>query len=144
MDGKSIALMRKKKGINQEELAHLLSVNTATLSRWENGHFEPKASTIKKLCEILDCTETELLNGQTDGRVRITLVYDWDKMKEGSIDMMENDFELILGSQGQVGIKGSGRFTSRGSIDEFLGKVREQLEIALDAQIRRGVIPQGA
>ena len=142
LNGQNISVIRKRKGLNQEELAHMLSVNTATLSRWENGHFEPKASVIKKLCEVLGCTESELLNGPDDGRVRLTLVYDWGQMKEGNIDMTGNDFELILGSQGQIGLKGAGLLTSAEAIDEFLSRVREQLTIALDAQKRRGAIPQ--
>lgn len=140
MNGQNIAVIRKHKGINQEELAHMLSVNTATLSRWENGHFEPKASVLKKLCEVLGCTESELLNGPSDGKVKITLVYDWEHMKGGSIDMAGNEFELILGSNGQIGLKGAGMLTSAEAIDEFLSRVREQLTIALDAQIKRGVV----
>ena len=64
-------------------------------------------------------------------------------MKEGNIDMNGNDFELILGSQGKIGLKGAGTITSTEAIDEFLARVREQLIIALDAQVRRGAI-QGA
>lgn len=143
MNGQNIAILRKRKGINQEELAHMLFINVATLSRWENGHFEPKASVIKRLCEVLGCTESELLSGPDDGKIKITLVYDWSHMKEGSIDMNGNDFELILGSQGQIGLKGAGMLTSHEAIDDFLARVREQLEIALEAQVRRGAI-QGA
>ena len=140
MEGRNIAELRKQKGMTQEELAHLLSITTVTLSRWENGHFEPKASVIKKLCEVLGCTESELLNGPSDGNVKITLVYDWGKMKEGRIDMNGNEFELILGSNGQIGLKGAGMLTSAEAIDEFLSRVKEQLTIALDAQIKRGVV----
>ena len=54
--------------------------------------------------------------------------------------MIENKFKLVLGEDGQIGISGMGMLTSREAIDEFLGRVREQLEVALDAQVRRGVI----
>ena len=64
MDGRNIAVIRKKRKITQEELAQALSINTVTLSRWENGHFEPKASMIKKLCEMLSCTESEGLSSK--------------------------------------------------------------------------------
>ena len=143
MEGKSIAKIRRKRGMTQEELAHALSINSVTLSRWENGHFEPKVSIIKKLCEVLGCTESELLNGPDDGKIKLTLVYDWDKMKEGNIDMNGNDFELVLGSNGRVGLKGAGLITSADAIDEFLARVREQLEVAFEAQVKRGAI-QGA
>ena len=137
---KGLAEIRKKKGMTQEELAQLLSITTVTLSRWENGHFEPKASVIRQLCEVLDCTEAELLNGPDDGKIKITLEYDWGKMKEGKINMEDNGFELILGSNGKVGLHGAGMITSRDAIEDFLAKVREQLEIALEAQVRRGVV----
>ena len=52
--------------------------------------------------------------------------------------------KLILGEDGKIGLHGAGMITSRDAIEEFLGRVRGELEIALDAQIRRGVIPQGA
>ena len=144
MNGKSITAIRKKKGINQEELAHLLSVNTATLSRWENGHFEPKASVIKKLCEVLGCTESELLNGPNDGKVELVLSWNWEDMKKGEINMDANKFKLILGEDGKVGLHGAGFITSTEAIEDFLGRIRSEFQIALEAQIKRGVVPQGA
>ena len=74
MNGKNIAVIRKKRGISQEELAQALSINTATLSRWENGHFEPKASMIKELCNILNCSEFELLNDAKSQNWELKLV----------------------------------------------------------------------
>lgn len=83
LDGKNIAVIRKQKKMTQEELAHALSINAVTLSRWENGHFEPKVSILKKLCEVLGCTETELLNGPASQNWELRLVVS----KEGVIDM---------------------------------------------------------
>ena len=144
MEGRNIASIRKERGMTQEELAQLLSITTVTLSRWENGHFEPKASTIKKLCEILCCTESELLNGPQGDKVELVLSWNWEDMRKGEINMEANKFKLILGEDGKIGLHGAGMITSRDAIEEFLGRVRGELEIALDAQIRRGVIPQGA
>ena len=88
MNGKLITAVRKKRGISQEELAHMLSVNTATLSRWENGHFEPKASVIKKLCEVLGCTEAEILNGPASQNWELRMVVSKTGDKEGgTVDM---------------------------------------------------------
>ena len=39
--GAFIAFNRKKKGYTQEQLAEKLGVTNKTISRWENGHFEP-------------------------------------------------------------------------------------------------------
>ena len=97
MDGRVITVIRKKRGINQEELAHMLSINTATLSRWENGHFEPKASMIKKLCEILNCTETELLKEQDSQTWELRMVVNkTEKIEGGTIDMTGNGSTATL------------------------------------------------
>ncbi len=129
--------------MTQLDLAKVLCVQPQTIWRWEHGEREPSLDIIKRLCEVLGCTESELLNGPDDGKIKITLVYDWDKMKEVNINMESNDFEVILGSNGKIGLKGAGMITSREAIEEFLGRVRNELEIALDAQVRRGAI-QGA
>ena len=136
----NIKLLRKSRGITQEELSERIGVHENTIRLWEKGLREPRSSDISKLCEVLCCTESELLNGPSDGKVKITLVYDWTHMEGGKIDMNGNDFELILGSNGQIGLKGAGKLTSAEAIEEFLSRVKEQLTIALDAQIKRGVV----
>ena len=142
MNGKNITVIRKAKGITQEELSHALQINIATLSRWENGHFEPKTSMLRKLCEVLQVSESELLNGPRDGKVELIVSWDWGEMKKGEIRMNENKFKLILGEDGMIGLHGAGQITSHEAIEEFLSRVREQLEVALEAQIRRGAIPE--
>ena len=134
--------LRKKAGLTQEKLAEAVNVSLLTVFRWENEERQPRLEELQMLAKALNVSISELLNGPDDGRVRLTLVYDWGQMKEGNIDMTGNDFELILGSHGQIGLKGAGLLTSAEAIDEFLSRVREQLTIALDAQKRRGAIPQ--
>ena len=134
--------LRKKAGLTQEKLAEAVNVSLLTVFRWENEERQPRLEELQMLAKALNVSISELLNGPDDGRVRLTLVYDWGQMKEGNIDMTGNDFELILGSHGQIGLKGAGLLTSAEAIDEFLARVKEQLTIALDAQKRRGAIPQ--
>lgn len=38
---KALVLLRAKLNISQHELADLLNVSYPSISRWENGHFEP-------------------------------------------------------------------------------------------------------
>ncbi len=142
MNGKRISEMRKKIGINQEELAHMLSVNTITLSRWENGHFEPKVSMIKKLCEIFHCTETELLSESSDDKCQLVVSWNWDDFKKGEINMNEEKFKLVLDEDGKIGISGAGMMKTRAAIDEFVAKVKSELEIAFDTQVRRGILQE--
>lgn len=140
MNGKNITYLRKKQMITQEELAHILGITNITLSRWENGHFEPNATSIKKLCEALHCTESELLNGQPDSKVRITLSYDLNKMKEGEIDMETSGFDLFLGKNGFIGLRGGVMLSAERTIDDVIAEIRKELERGLATQIERGTI----
>ena len=139
---KNLKNLRKKAGKSQTDLANAVGVSLLTVFRWEKGERQPRLDEIAKVAAVLNVTESELLSDSDDGKIKITLVYDWDKMKEGNIDMEDNDFELILGSNGRVGLKGAGLITSPEAIEDFLGRIRKELEIALDAQVRRGVVPE--
>ena len=137
---KNIRFFRRKNKLTQEKLSELVSCSVDTLQRWENGTREPKASDIVKLCKILHCTELELLNGLQDNKVELVLSWDWEEIKKGEINMDINRFKVILGEDGKIGLQGAGMITSRTGIEEFLGRVRNELEIALEAQIKRGAI----
>lgn len=131
---------RKQRNMTQAKLAEILEVHENTLRRWENGDFEPRSNDILRLCNALGCTETELLNGPHNEKIKITLSYDWEKYEKGEIDMLGNAFELNLGRFGTVGLQGAGDFKSIQDIDDFLARAREQLVIALEAQQKRGAI----
>ena len=137
--------LRKKRNLSQAELAEKLDVHENTVRRWETGKFEPRVNDIQNLCKVLKCTEDELLYGAKDGKIRITLSYDWSKYEKGEIDMTGNAFDLNLGKIGTIGLHGAGDFTSLQDIDEFLARAREQLVAAFEAQVKRGAIqPQPA
>lgn len=136
--------LREAKGISQEKLAELVEVSTMTIRRWEWGERQPRLDEIKRLAKVFSCTETELLNGSQPDGMQLVVSWNWEDMKKGEINMNDNKFELILGKDGKVGLQGAGLITSREAIEEFLSRVRTELEIALDAQVKRGVVPQGA
>ena len=61
--GKSpLMLLRKRVGLNQQELARLLGVSRTTIMRWETGRASPQLSLIqvKTLCRSLRITVEEL------------------------------------------------------------------------------------
>ena len=118
----------------------MINVSVDSVRRWESNKQFPRADELVQLSSALNVSVDELLRGPDDGKIKITLEYDWGKMKEGKINMEDNGFELILGSNGKVGLHGAGMITSRDAIEDFLAKVREQLEIALYAQVRRGAV----
>ena len=86
--GNSITKFRELRGISQEELAEKLSIHITTLSRWENNHAEPKASYVKKLCEIFQCTEAELLNGLSNDTWTLELKFDNSNSNKELINMV--------------------------------------------------------
>ena len=59
--GKQIVLLRKSRGITQEELAQRLSVSPQAVSKWENGHTMPEISVLVELSQILGATIDEIL-----------------------------------------------------------------------------------
>ena len=62
--GKFIQLKRKQKNLTQEQLAEKLGVSNKTISKWETGKCMPDYSVVKSLCEELDITIAELMDGE--------------------------------------------------------------------------------
>lgn len=50
----NIKALRKKLKLTQRELAIILNCDTRTISRWENGDFEPSPAMLYKLRELLN------------------------------------------------------------------------------------------
>lgn len=61
--GKFIKECRKEKNLTQQELADKLMVSFKTISKWECGKGLPDVSLFIPLCEELNITVNELLNG---------------------------------------------------------------------------------
>lgn len=68
MDGKIIKELREFQNLSQPDLAKLVGVTNGTISFWENGINEPKASYIEKLAEIFNVT-TDYLLGRTSDNI---------------------------------------------------------------------------
>mgnify|MGYP002769604361 FL=1 len=62
--GKFIAERRKECNLTQEELAEKLSVNSRSISRWENGKCMPDMSMYNSICEVLGISINEFLSGE--------------------------------------------------------------------------------
>lgn len=50
--GEVIRKYRKEKHLTQEEMANCLGVTVPAVSKWENGHTQPDADTLMRLCCI--------------------------------------------------------------------------------------------
>jgi transcriptional regulator with XRE-family HTH domain len=62
--GKFISQKRKEKNLTQEQLAEKLGVSNKTVSKWETGKCMPDYSVVKNLCEELEITIAELMDGE--------------------------------------------------------------------------------
>lgn len=62
--GHNIQVIRKLKGLTQQELSEQIGINLQSLSKIERGINYPTFDTLQKLTEILDVTPNELLAGE--------------------------------------------------------------------------------
>lgn len=60
--GEKLALLRKKKGITQEELAEILQVSRQSVSRWEKDVAFPETDKLIKLGKMFECSIDFLLD----------------------------------------------------------------------------------
>lgn len=59
-----LQLLRKNKNITQEELAQLLYVSRAAVSKWESGIGYPNIDSLKSIAKFYGVTIDELLSGE--------------------------------------------------------------------------------
>ncbi|MBQ7783011.1 MAG: helix-turn-helix transcriptional regulator [Oscillospiraceae bacterium] len=81
LTGKFISHKRKEKNLTQEQLAEKLGVSNKTVSKWETGKCMPDYSVVKLLCEELEITVAELLDGE-DAEKRSVRVYDEEQIMD--------------------------------------------------------------
>lgn len=60
--GEKLALLRKERGITQEELAETLNVSRQSVSRWEVDAAFPETDKLIKLSKLFECSIDYLLN----------------------------------------------------------------------------------
>ncbi len=137
-----LAIWRQKRGLTQTQLGAKTGIDPNMISRYERNTAVPTLENISRLALGLGITIDELLKAPKSEQIEIVLSWDWQDMKKGEINMNENKFKLILGDDGMIGLNGAGLITSHEAIEEFLGRIRKELEIALDAQVKRGVVQE--
>lgn len=59
--GQRIKLLRKRKGLNQTELAHRLHKSLRTVQKYETGEIEVSVAVVNQIADILDTTPTYIL-----------------------------------------------------------------------------------
>lgn len=91
--GEKIKLIRKSKGISQEELASTLKINRNFLSRIETGKSEPTASILKNIAKLFNIDLNSLLdvkNIPTDSDDKIKYI------TENCKNSNEKDIDFII------------------------------------------------
>jgi len=66
MLGDKIKLYRENKKMTQSDIANILNVSSATISKYESGALEPSIESIKRLAELFKISIDELLNDEED------------------------------------------------------------------------------
>ncbi len=64
--GDKLIMLRKKKGLSQEELAEKLGVSRQSVSKWESNNSYPETDKIVQICNIFDCSMDDLINENID------------------------------------------------------------------------------
>jgi transcriptional regulator with XRE-family HTH domain len=64
--GKRIAMLRRQRGLKQDDLANSLGVSAQAVSKWENDQTCPDISLLPKLAELLEVSVDELLSGKKE------------------------------------------------------------------------------
>lgn len=87
--GVFISKKRKEMNLTQEQLAEKLGVSDKTISKWETGKCMPDYSIVKPLCEQLNITVAELMDG-SDAEEKSVRTYD----EEQIMDLLRRTQEL--------------------------------------------------
>lgn len=62
--GRLIAILRKEKGLTQQQLADQMNLSNKTISKWESGAGSPDVGNLTVLADVLGVTVDELLRGE--------------------------------------------------------------------------------
>ena len=96
--GKFISQKRKEKSLTQEQLAEKLGVSNKTVSKWETGKCMPDYSVVKTLCDELEITVAELMDGEKSEE-RSVRTYDEEQIMDllKKTQNLEKQKELLYG-----------------------------------------------
>ena len=96
--GKFISQKRKQKNLTQEQLAEKLGVSNKTVSKWETGKCMPDYSVVKTLCDELEITVAELMDGEKSEEKSVR-TYDEEQIMDllKKTQNLEKQKELLYG-----------------------------------------------
>ena len=80
--GRFIAECRRLQGLTQAQLAEKLNITDRAVSKWETGRSLPDAALMLALCEVLEISVNELLNGE-----KVTMENNQEKNEQLLLEM---------------------------------------------------------
>lgn len=87
--GRFITKKWKEQNLTQEQLAERLGISNKTISKWETGKCMPDYAVVKNLCEELNVSVSELMDGEETDDKSIRM-YD----EEQILDLLRRTQEL--------------------------------------------------
>ena len=115
--GGFLKLLRKERGLTQEQAGEIFMVAGRTISRWENGVNMPDLSLLIQIAEYYDVELEEILNGERrnedmDKKLKNTLLKAADyselekkqKAKAGNVAFMVMFFTCVIGILLQIAL----------------------------------------
>ena len=125
--GKFIAECRKKVNLTQMQLAEKLNITDRAVSKWERGISMPDSALMLELCDILNITVNDLLNGE------IVCMDKYNQELENTLldvikQKQENDkrllrIELVMGLSCLIPLLVSAVLVTVLKLEEWLGAV---------------------
>ena len=107
--GAVIRNLRKKYNLTQQQLAEMLAISQAPISRWENGEREVSIAILERISEVFNIPVADLLNMKEDGEdhavspVNIIVVEDVPVELNGTVSMLK---ETIRSKRGELNVTG--------------------------------------
>lgn len=62
--------LREKAGISKSQLAKIMDVDFAAVSRWDSGESMPRAAKLPKLADLFGCSIDDLFGREPPGTAR--------------------------------------------------------------------------
>lgn len=93
--GKRLREIRKRKGINQEQLAELINVDPTTISNIENGKNYPSMMNLENIIDVLDTTFTEVFDFEHKNSNE-NLIQQINYIMQKNPDKVEDFYKIVI------------------------------------------------
>jgi len=93
--GKRLRELRKRKGINQEQLAEMIDVDPTTISNIENGKNYPSLVNLENLLNVLNSSFLEAFDFEHKNSSE-NLIYQINEKLKTNPDKLEDFYKIVM------------------------------------------------